>query len=57
MLEEEEDMENVNNWGKELEYKLLSYEEMKNEMEAWKETTQRRTNQARKRQRNQGKTS
>ena len=33
VLEEEEDMENVNNWGKELEYKLLSYEEMKNEME------------------------
>ena len=34
MLEEEEDMENVNNWGKERESKLLSYEEMKTEMEA-----------------------
>ena len=34
MLEEEEDMENANNWGKELESKLLSYKEMKTEMEA-----------------------
>ena len=33
MLEEEEDMEKVNNWGKELETKLLPYEEMKIEME------------------------
>ena len=34
MLEEEEDMEKVNNCGKELESKLLPYEEMKTEMEA-----------------------
>ena len=34
MLEEEEDIEKVNNWGKELESKLLPYEEMKTEMEA-----------------------
>ena len=32
--EEEEDIEKVNNWGKELESKLLPYEEMKTEMEA-----------------------
>ena len=34
MLEEEEDMEKVNNCGKEQESKLLPYEEMKTEMEA-----------------------
>ena len=34
MLEEEEEMEKVNNWGKEVESKIISYEEMKTEMEA-----------------------
>lgn len=33
ILKEQEDMEKVNNWGKELESKLLSCEEMKTEME------------------------
>ena len=34
MLKVEECMEKINNWGKKLESKLLSYKEMKTEMEA-----------------------